>query len=91
MNKSDVVKVIAKDLDLSQAHVTQVVDSLLSTVSETLAKKEDVRFIGFGTFFASKRKAYEGRNPQTGKKVTIPEAWIPKFRAGASLKDGMKK
>jgi DNA-binding protein HU-beta len=42
--------------------------------------------IGFGTFYASERKEYQGRNPVTGKPVTIPATVIPKFRAGAALK-----
>ena len=48
------------------------VDSILTVITKSLKKKEKVLLVGFGTFQVSKRKAGEGRNPQTGEKIKIP-------------------
>ena len=41
--------------------------------------------IGFGSFSVSERSARSGRNPQTGKTITIPAKKVVKFKAGAEL------
>jgi hypothetical protein len=42
---------------------------------------------GFGTFETRKRKAREGRNPQTGERIKIAASRFPAFHAGKALKD----
>ena len=42
---------------------------------------------GFGNFEIRKRAAREGRNPRTGKAITIKASTVPAFRAGKALKD----
>ena len=44
---------------------------------------------GFGTFNVSKRKAREGRNPQTGETVKIPARKAVSFKAGTALKEAV--
>ena len=43
--------------------------------------------VGFGTFSVSKREARQGRNPQTGKTIEIPEKKVVKFKAGSKLSE----
>ena len=45
-----------------------------TVITKSLKKKEKVLLVGFGTFQVSRRKATEGRNPQTGEKIKIPAA-----------------
>ncbi|WP_225382042.1 HU family DNA-binding protein, partial [Escherichia coli] len=45
--------------------------------------------VGFGTFAVKERAARTGRNPQTGKEITIAAAKVPSFRAGKALKDAV--
>jgi DNA-binding protein HU-beta len=35
------------------------------------------------------RAARTGQNPQTGAKIEIPAAKVPKFKAGKALKDSI--
>ena len=53
-------------------------------------KKEDVVLVGFGTFTTAEREARQGRNPATGKAITISATVLPKFRPGKALKDAVK-
>jgi DNA-binding protein HU-beta len=41
--------------------------------------------VGFGSFAVSKRNARKGRNPQTGKEISIPAKNVIKFKAGSDL------
>ncbi len=86
MNKSEFVAIVADKTNLSQAEAGRVVDAVLGTVTETLAKGDDVRFTGFGSFEVVEQAARVGRNPRTGAEIAIPASKAPKFRPGATLK-----
>ena len=64
---------------------------LLDTIVKTVAKKQDVQLIGFGTFKAAKRAARTGKNPRTGEKLKIAAATVPKFSAGTGFKAAVNK
>jgi len=87
VNKNDLVAAVAADTDLSKADAGKAVDSVIKMVTKALKKGDEVRLVGFGTFFATKREASEGRNPRTGEKIKIAASKQPKFRAGKGLKD----
>ena len=56
---------------------------------KSLKAGDKVQLVGFGTFEVSERAAREGRNPQTGKTMTIAACKAPKFKAGKALKDAI--
>ncbi|EDZ91687.1 histone family protein DNA-binding protein [Limnospira maxima CS-328] len=64
-----------------------VLSAALESVIDAVATQEKVTLVGFGSFEARKRKAREGRNPQTGEKMDIPETWVPAFSAGKLFKE----
>jgi DNA-binding protein HU-beta len=86
MNKAELIEVIAKGTKCSKAQVERILDCTLDTVKRQVKKGDDVKLVGFGTFAKAKRKARKGRNPQTGKTITIPAANYPKFKAGREFK-----
>jgi DNA-binding protein HU-beta len=86
MNKGELVKVLAEKTDLSQKDVKTVVDAFIETIGESLKKGEEVRLIGFGTFYVKERKARTGIKPGTKEKIKIPAKKIPGFRPGSELK-----
>ncbi|HDY73149.1 MAG TPA: DNA-binding protein HU, partial [Candidatus Jorgensenbacteria bacterium] len=49
-----------------------------------------VAVTGFGTFRVRRRAARAGVNPQTGEKIQIAAATVPKFTAGKGLKDAVR-
>jgi len=64
-----------------------VLDSAFDTIENSLKKGQAVRLVGFGTWKKIRRKARPGRNPQTGKKLTIPARNVAKFSMGQHLFD----
>ncbi len=91
MNKNDLIAAVADNSGLGKAEAAKSVDAVLDAVSSALAKGDDVRLVGFGTFSVAERKASEGRNPRTGETIQIAASKQPKFKAGKGLKDAVNK
>ena len=87
MNKNDFVAAVAAKGDMSKSDATKAVDTVIEVVTKALKKGDDVRLVGFGTFYVTKRAQSKGRNPRTGEPITIKASKLPKFKAGKALKD----
>ncbi|MBE5100316.1 HU family DNA-binding protein [Priestia aryabhattai] len=90
MNKTELVDAVATQAELSKQDAKKAVEALFETISNTLAKKEKIQLIGFGTFEVRERAARTGRNPQTGEEMTIPASKVPAFKPGKELKAAVK-
>jgi DNA-binding protein HU-beta len=91
MNKKEVIDAVAAKTGLSKKDADGALNAILDVVTETLQKRGTVAFTGFGTFSTSDRAARAGVNPLTGAKIQIAATTVPKFKAGKSLKDAVKK
>ena len=89
MNKTELVAAMADASGLSKKDSEKALKAFTDVVAEELKKDGKVQLVGFGTFEVSKRAAREGRNPQTGKTMSIPASKAPKFKAGKALKDSI--
>jgi len=87
MNKAELVEEVASQTGLTKRACRQTIDSITSTIADSLASGEKVTLVGFGSFKVRKRKARQGRNPQTGGKIQIPAKNVPKFKPGKNLKE----
>jgi DNA-binding protein HU-beta len=87
MNKKELIESIAGAADISKAAAEKALNGTLAAVAESLKKADKVTLVGFGTFSVSKREARQGRNPQTGKTIEIPEKKVVKFKAGSKLSE----
>ncbi len=90
MNKEQLVEKVADKTGATKKDAMDVLNTALDMVSATLKKGEKVTLVGFGTFLVRKRKARDGRNPQTGAKIKIPAKRVPAFTAGKELKSAVK-
>ncbi len=91
MTKDELVARIAEATNMPKAHVNKVLKATLEEITKALQQGEKISFVGFGSFYTAKRSARTGRNPQTGKKIQIPEAIVPKFKPGKALKEAVAK
>lgn len=87
MNKTELIKEIANETGLPATSVDKFLKAFVSVVSEALTAGDILRLVNFMTFSTTKRAARKGTNPQTGKKITIPAATIPKVKFGKALKN----
>lgn len=87
MNKTELVKKVAEENEMTQKAAAAVVDSVLNSIVDSLAAREPVTLLGFGTFSCKHRDAREGRNPATGETLTLAASNTPVFKAGKAFKD----
>ena len=82
----ELVQEISKKAKVTQKDAGEVLNALVDTIQKTVAKGKKVTLVGFGTFESRKRAARTGRNPQTGKEISIPAKTVPVFSAGKKFK-----
>ncbi|MDA3882697.1 MAG: HU family DNA-binding protein [Bacteroidales bacterium] len=87
MNKAELIDQIASQSGLSKADSKKALDALTGAITGSLKKGDKISLVGFGSFSKSKRSARTGRNPQTGKTISIPAKNVIKFKAGKDLSD----
>ena len=91
MNKSAIVARVAARMGLDKFTAEGAVDTVFEAIADGLAKEEDVRIAGFGTFGTRSRAARMGRNPRTGESVPIPASKSPSFKAAKGLREAVKR
>jgi len=73
-------QLVAKDADFA-------VKMMLDAMSEALAKGDRIEIRGFGSFALNYRPPRVGRNPKSGDRVSVPEKYVPHFKAGKELRE----
>lgn len=90
MTKAELIAEMAGKADITKAAAACALDAYTAAVAKELKKSGKLGLVGFGTFSVVKRKAREGRNPQTGKTIKIAAKKVVKFKAGKELADKVK-
>ena len=85
MNKAQLIDEIAAEANLTKADAKRALDAFVKSTTNALKKGNRVALVGFGSFSVAKRNARTGRNPQTGKPITIAAKKVIKFKAGSEL------
>jgi nucleoid DNA-binding protein len=67
----------------------KAVTAVLHGIQDALSKGDKVSIAGFGVFEVAERPEREGRNPQTGKSITIAASKAVKFKPGKGLRDAV--
>lgn len=87
MTKSELVaKIAALNEHLYYYDAERVVNTIFDEITRALANGQRVELRGFGAFSVRKREARVGRNPKTGKTVSVEPKTVPFFKAGKGLK-----
>lgn len=91
MTKQDLVAAVASSVGVSKKVAGEALEAVLSAITKSLKKGENVTVTGFGTFRVSHRAARTGVNPRNpSQKIKIPAMNVPAFKAGKSLKDAVR-
>lgn len=90
MTRAELISNMADKAEITKVAAAKALAAFEETVAAELKKNGKMSLVGFGTFSVIKRKAREGRNPQTGKPIKIPAKNVIKFRVGKSLAEMAK-
>ncbi len=89
MNKAQLIDAMAVESGLTKADTKKALDAFIKVTGDALKGDDKVALVGFGSFGVSERSARTGRNPQTGKEITIAAKKVVKFKAGSELNDAI--
>ncbi|MBF0224499.1 MAG: HU family DNA-binding protein [Desulfobacterales bacterium] len=87
MNKADLVAFVAEKANFNKKQANEFISIVIEGISSSLERGESVGLIGFGSFRVTDRAEREGRNPNTGAKMTISASKSVKFSVGKYLKE----
>ena len=82
MNKSELIKNLAEQSNISLDEATLVVNTFVDCMKNALLEGDRVEIRGFGSFKVKEYGSYAGRNPRTGDRVEVSPKRLPFFRAG---------
>ncbi|AUH50444.1 integration host factor subunit beta [Chromobacterium sp. ATCC 53434] len=73
-------QLVYKDAELA-------VKTILDAMANNLAQGSRIEIRGFGSFDLNYRPPRVGRNPKSGTSVSVPEKYVPHFKAGKELRE----
>ena len=85
LTRSDISEAIFRDIGLSKNECSQLLESVLSHISEALIEDKVVKLTSFGTFSPKRKRARIGRNPRTGVEATIDARRVISFRPSSLM------
>ena len=66
MTKQEIVDAVSEATGLTKVETETVMNGVMTTITESLARNERVELRGFGTFGTKHRMPKKARNPGTG-------------------------
>lgn len=91
MTKSILIEQVAEATQGTKKDTEQVIDAVLTIITEALQKREKVDLRGFGKFQRNEKKERQGRNPQTGESMTIAARNVAVFKPSKELADRLNE
>ena len=90
MTKADIIEhVYEKVGGFSKKEAAEIVEVVFDTIKETLERGEKIKISGFGNFVVRDKNSRVGRNPQTGKEITISARRVLTFKPSQVLKNAL--
>ena len=87
VTRAQLSEAVYQEVGLSRNESAELVESILSEMSKTLAQGEMVKISSFGSFSVRSKGQRIGRNPKTGEEVPILPRRVLVFRPSHVLKN----
>jgi integration host factor subunit alpha len=91
LTRADLSERLHRQIGLSRADSANLVEGILAQMSDALARGENVKVSGFGSFVLRNKGERIGRNPKTGVEVAIAPRRVLTFRASQGLRARIAK
>ena len=89
MTKSELIATVAEATQQPKKLVAETIELAFEQIARAIYEEERFCMPGFGTFSIRQRKARNGFNPRTNRKMKIPAARTVGFRPAPELKKGL--
>ena len=91
LTRMDLGESLVREIGLSRSESSDLVESVLAHLSDTLVSGEMVKISSFGTFSLRDKKARVGRNPKTGEEAAIVPRRVLTFRPSHLMRSSVAK
>ena len=90
MKKNDFIKYVSGKLNRTQKETEEILDCLVSAMSDALMDGKEFTLQGFGKFSTEEKPERAGFNPNTKEEIIVPAHRVIKFKVSAGLKESIK-
>ena len=87
ITRAQLGEAVYQEVGLSRNESAELLEAVLSQISDALGRGETVKISSFGTFSVRQKGQRIGRNPQTGEEVPILPRKVLVFRPSQGLKN----
>ena len=87
LTRMDLSEAVFREVGQSRNESAELVENILTYLSDALVAGEQVKISSFGTFSVRDKAARVGRNPKTGQEVPINPRRVLTFRPSHLMKD----
>ena len=89
VTRAQLSEAVYQEVGLSRNESADLVEGVLSEISDTLVRGESVKLSSFGSFSVRQKGERKGRNPKTGEEVPIKPRRVLVFKASNVLKQNI--
>ena len=87
LTKAQIIESVQNQSGFPKNKSSDIVESILDIIKNTLASGEDVLVSGFGKFSVREKKERKGRNPATGEDMMLAPRKVVTFKCSGHLRD----
>ena len=86
VTRAQLSEAVYQEVGLSRNESADLVEDVLSEISEMLVRGESVKLSSFGSFSVRQKGERKGRNPKTGEEAEISARNVVRFKSGKFFK-----
>ena len=91
MNKSEVIKYLSQELEITQSETEELYDEYVRILTKHLSRDTGFTIPGLGSFNSKVRDAYKSYNPHYKKMMLIPKKKVVHFNQSSTMKDELNE
>ena len=91
ITRADLSEDVYKQVGITRGESAELVDQILTEISDAFVRGEEVKLSGFATFLVRAKNERVGRNPKTGEEKVIEPRNVLSFKASNVLKSKVLK
>ena len=91
VTRTELSDAVVREVGLSRSESMQLVDDVLTYITEALVDEGTVKISSFGTFSCREKKERIGRNPKTGIEAKIIARRVVTFKPAQKMRAQINK
>jgi DNA-binding protein HU-beta len=89
-SKADLINRVVESVEgMTRQKAAQAIEAIFALITDTVKSGESANLPGFGSFRLAERAARQGRNPATGRALTIRSRKVVRFIPSKQLKESV--